>query len=57
VVRVICTTQDTAPIPEGSEVVVVDYDRARDRLFVAPLELDESGRKSGVGGAGRKRVP
>ena len=57
VVRVICTTQDAAPIAEGQEVVVVEYDRERDRLYVAPLEQDESGRKSGVGGVGRRRMP
>lgn len=38
VVRVVCQTRESTPIPEGREVVVVEYDRDRDRLLVAPLE-------------------
>lgn len=29
------------PISEGREVVVVEYDRVKDRVFVAPLEHDD----------------
>jgi len=36
--RVICRTRDDRPIPEGREVVVVDWDREGDRLYVAPLD-------------------
>ncbi len=39
VVRVTALVHDNeAPIEEQREVVVVEYDRARDRLYVAPLE-------------------
>jgi hypothetical protein len=37
-VRVIVTTEDERPIPEGREVVVVEYDSSRDRLVVSALE-------------------
>jgi membrane protein implicated in regulation of membrane protease activity len=37
-VRIICRTRDEQPIPEGREVVIVDYDREGDRLYVAPLD-------------------
>ncbi len=39
--RVICRTRDEAPILEGREVVIVDWDRQGDRLFVAPLDADD----------------
>jgi hypothetical protein len=46
VVRVICTTDaDTAAIPEGREVVVVDYDRDKDRIRVAALDEGEAERR------------
>jgi membrane protein implicated in regulation of membrane protease activity len=39
VVRIICRTrQEERAIPEGREVVIVDYDPAADQLFVAPLD-------------------
>ncbi len=42
VVRIICRTrQDEQAIPEGREVVIVDYDPAGDHLFVAPLDQDD----------------
>jgi membrane protein implicated in regulation of membrane protease activity len=43
--RVICRTRDGDPIPEGREVVIVDWDREGDRLYVAPLDAyDEAPR-------------
>ncbi len=39
--RVICRTRDERPIPEGREVVIVDWDREGDRLYVAPLDQDD----------------
>jgi membrane protein implicated in regulation of membrane protease activity len=39
--RVICRTRDDKAIPEGREVVVVDWDREGDRLYVAPLDEDD----------------
>jgi membrane protein implicated in regulation of membrane protease activity len=43
--RIICRTRDEKAIPEGREVVIVDYDREGDRLYVAPLdEYDEAPR-------------
>jgi membrane protein implicated in regulation of membrane protease activity len=36
--RVICRTRDERPIIEGREVVIVEYDREGDHLYVAPLE-------------------
>jgi membrane protein implicated in regulation of membrane protease activity len=39
--RVICRTRDEQAIPEGREVVVVDWDREGDRLYVAPLDQDD----------------
>jgi membrane-bound ClpP family serine protease len=39
--RVVCRTRDEGPIPEGREVVVVDWDREDDRLYVAPLDSDD----------------
>lgn len=45
-VRVICRTRDDRAIPEGREVVIVDYDREGDHLYVAPLdEYDEAPRQ------------
>jgi membrane protein implicated in regulation of membrane protease activity len=42
VLRIICRTRDDEkPIREGREVVIVDYDRDRDWLFVAPLDDDD----------------
>jgi membrane protein implicated in regulation of membrane protease activity len=42
VVRIICRVRATdAVIPEGREVVIVDYDAQRDHLFVAPLDADD----------------
>jgi membrane protein implicated in regulation of membrane protease activity len=42
VVRIICRVKDgERNISEGSEVVIVDYDPATDRLFVAPLDEDD----------------
>jgi membrane protein implicated in regulation of membrane protease activity len=42
VVRIICRTRDEGrSIAEGREVVIVDYDRDRDRLYVAPLDEDD----------------
>lgn len=44
--RVICRVHpDEAPIPEGREVVFVEHDRARDLLFVAPLDADPPPRR------------
>jgi membrane protein implicated in regulation of membrane protease activity len=40
-VRIICRTRGERPIREGREVVVVDYDRQGDRLYVAPLDEDD----------------
>ncbi len=40
-VRIICRTRGEGAIPEGREVVVVDYDREGDRLYVAPLDEDD----------------
>jgi membrane protein implicated in regulation of membrane protease activity len=41
VVRIICRTREgEAEIPEGREVVIVDYDAQREHLFVAPLDDD-----------------
>jgi hypothetical protein len=37
--RIICRTREAEPtIAEGREVVIVEYDRAGDHLFVAPLD-------------------
>ena len=36
--RLICRTRDERPILEGRDVVIVDYDREGDRLYVAPLD-------------------
>lgn len=37
--RIICRTRDAEPtIAEGREVVIVEYDKEGDRLFVAPLD-------------------
>ena len=48
-VRVICRTREGAAIPEGREVVIVDYDREGDRLYVAALdEADLAGVQSSV---------
>lgn len=42
VVRIVCRTRDAGrAIPEGREVVIVDYDRDADRLYVAPLDEDD----------------
>jgi membrane protein implicated in regulation of membrane protease activity len=39
VIRIICRTREgERPIREGREVVIVDHDRDRDWLFVAPLD-------------------
>lgn len=39
--RIICRVPpDEDPIPEGREVVFVEYDREKDVLFVAPLDPD-----------------
>jgi membrane protein implicated in regulation of membrane protease activity len=40
-VRIICRTRDAQAIPEGREVVIVDYDREGDHLYVAPLDPEE----------------
>lgn len=40
VLRIVCRTRERATIPEGSEVVVVDWEPEGDRLYVAPLEQD-----------------
>ncbi len=54
VVRIICQTRDEKQrIPEGREVVFVDYDRDRDRLYVAPLDEDEEPPEASNGGARR----
>ncbi len=51
--RIICRTRDSEPtIAEGREVVIVEYDKEGDRLFVAPL--DEG---SALPGEGRKITP
>ncbi len=42
VIRIICRTRHERPIPEGTEVVIVDYDRERDHLYVAPLDDEEA---------------
>jgi membrane protein implicated in regulation of membrane protease activity len=39
--RVICRTRDDRPIAEGREVVIVDWAREGDRLYVAPLDQDD----------------
>jgi hypothetical protein len=44
-VRVVVTTRDEEPIPEGREIIVIEYDRDRDRLVVAPLEAETIGKK------------
>lgn len=45
--RVVCTVSEgEAPVPERSEVVVVEHDRARDRLVVAPLNADNGSKTS-----------
>jgi membrane protein implicated in regulation of membrane protease activity len=37
--RIICRTRDSEPtIPEGREVVIVEYDKEGNHLFVAPLD-------------------
>jgi membrane protein implicated in regulation of membrane protease activity len=44
--RVICRTlPGEEAIPEGREVVFVDYDRERDHLFVAPFDVDAPPRR------------
>lgn len=41
-VRIVCRTRDAGrAIPGGREVVIVDYDRDADRLYVAPLDEDD----------------
>ncbi len=40
--RIICRTRDEQPIPEGREVVVVDWDREGDHLYVAPLDEEDA---------------
>jgi membrane protein implicated in regulation of membrane protease activity len=40
-VRIICRTRDAHAIPEGREVVIVDYDREGDHLYVAPLDPED----------------
>jgi membrane protein implicated in regulation of membrane protease activity len=40
-VRVICRTREAQAIPEGREVVVVDYEREGGLLYVAPLDQEE----------------
>jgi hypothetical protein len=50
-VRVVVTTRDEQPIVEGREVVVVEYDRERDRLIVAALESDADERAPPKSGA------
>lgn len=37
-VRVVVSTEDDQPIPEGRDIVVVEYDRQRDRLIVSSLD-------------------
>jgi len=49
--RIICRTRDSEPtIAEGREVVIVEYDKSGDHLFVAPLdegvEPQDEGRKA-----------
>jgi membrane protein implicated in regulation of membrane protease activity len=46
--RIICRTRDDAAIPEGSEVVIVDWDREGDRLYVAPLDAYDEAPRSGA---------
>lgn len=51
--RIICRTRDSEPtIAEGREVVIVEYDKAGDHLFVAPLdeglEPQNEGRKAAL---------
>lgn len=42
VLRIICRTRPSEKaILEGREVVIVEYDRERDQLFVAPLDDDD----------------
>lgn len=42
VVRIICRTRVSEDIiAEGREVVIVDYDRAGEHLYVAPLDADD----------------
>jgi membrane protein implicated in regulation of membrane protease activity len=49
VVRIICRTRDEGQrIPEGRQVVFVDYDRERDRLYVAPLDEDDEPPETGA---------
>lgn len=46
VLRIICRAMPgEEPIPEGREVVFVDYDRDRDVLFVAPFDVDAPRRR------------
>lgn len=53
VVRIICRTREgEALIPEGREVVIVDYDAQGEHLFVAPLDEDDE-----APGARRLRAP
>jgi membrane protein implicated in regulation of membrane protease activity len=48
VVRVACRVRvDDSVVPERAEVVVVDYDREKGWLYVAPLESDERARRRG----------
>lgn len=50
-VRVVVSTEDDAPIPEGRDIVVVEYDRQRDRLIVSCLDAaapDRPSKPSGV---------
>jgi hypothetical protein len=43
VLRIICRTREgEKAIREGREVVIVDHDRDRDWLFVAPLDDDDA---------------
>lgn len=48
VVRVACRVRvDDSVVPEHAEVVVVEYDREKDWLYVAPLEGAEPARRRG----------
>lgn len=51
--RIVCRTREGEErIPEGREVVIVDYDRDADRLYVAPLDEDDEapGKRRGRAG-------
>ncbi|MBK8253377.1 MAG: DUF1449 family protein [Polyangiaceae bacterium] len=55
--RVICRVMPgESSVSEGREVVFVDYDRERDHLFVAPLDVDAPPNKRRVGTTARVRV-